>query len=61
MKVSELFKRKENSIYIELEIYKEKGQSYIYISEEGSTGVELEVNTTDDIMKQLKNYLENRD
>ena len=61
MKVSELFKRKENSIYIELEIYKEKGQSYIYISEEGSTGVELEVNTTDDIIQQLKNYLENRD
>lgn len=61
MKVSELFKRKENSIYIELEIYKEKGQSYIYISEEGSNGVELEVNTTDDIMQQLKNYLENRD
>ena len=61
MKVSELFKRKENSIYIELEIYKEKDQSYIYISEEGSTGVELEVNTTDDIMQQLKNYLENRD
>lgn len=61
MKVSELFKRKENSIYIELEIYKEKSQSYIYISEEGSNGVELEVNTTDDIMQQLKNYLENRD
>lgn len=61
MKVNELFKRKENSIYIELEIYKEKGQSYIYISEEGSTGVELKVNTTEDIMQQLKNYLENRD
>lgn len=61
MKVNELFKRKENSIYIELEIYKEKGQGYIYISEEGSTEVKLKVNTTEDIMQQLKNYLENRD
>lgn len=27
MKVSELFKRKENSIYIELEIYKKKAKA----------------------------------
>ena len=61
MKANELFKKGKQQIYIEIELFKQNRQTFIYIKEEGSTGVELKVYNTKDIMKELENYLKNRD
>ena len=49
----------ELSITLELELYRDKnGDSFIYISNENSSGCEYPIRTTEDIGKKVTEYFE---
>ena len=41
-----------------VEIYKEDDITYLYIGSEGGSGYEYEVNYLDDVMSEIKGYME---
>lgn len=50
---------KLKEMYIELEIYTEDNQTFIYLSDNGSSGCTYEVNSSSDIAQHVKDYIEN--
>ena len=46
------------SIFIELELYKEDDKTYMYVSNDGSSGYKFEIKDFKDIGKCINDYIE---
>lgn len=42
----------------EIEIYEENGKQYLYMSNDGSSGVKVEVKTKEEIKQYINEYIE---
>lgn len=63
MKVSKLLEidpHKSGSINLNIEIYQENNNCYIFLSEDSSSGATYKVDTVKDIAKRIKSYLNSR-
>ena len=50
--------KKFDNTLIEIELYNENSQNYVYISHDGSSGVEYVINSYDDIGNAVSQYIE---
>ena len=63
MKVSKLLEldpHKSGSIYLNVEVYQDHGDCYVFLSEDSSSGATYKVDTIEDIAEKIKLYLNSR-
>ena len=63
MKVSKLLEidpHKSGSINLNIEIYQENDDFYVFLSEDSSSGATYKVDTVEDIAERIKLYLNSR-
>ena len=51
-------KTNKNSLQLQIEIYENKGEHYLFVSEDNSTGATYKINTIEDISEKLKLYFD---
>ena len=63
MKVSKLLEldpRKSGVICLNIEVYQDKGDYYVFFSEDSSSGAMYKVDTVEDIAERIKLYFNSR-
>ena len=60
-KLSKIFKniKGEKSIILDVELYQEDGENYIYIANDGSSGCKYKLTNIHDIGKFIEYYVDN--
>lgn len=51
-------KMNKNYLQLQIEIYENKGEHYLFISEDNSTGATYKLNTVEDISEKFKLYFD---